>query len=51
MCPVLSGLWTFGKGIGIQVLEYDGWKRTGVGVHPIIDIPKGIQVVERDGGM
>ena len=48
ICSVLSGLWTFGKGIGIQVVERDGWKRTVIGALPIINDRKEMAVVSNE---
>ena len=50
ICSVLSGLWTFGKGIGIQVVERDGWKRTVIGAVPISNGWKEMAIVSNEPG-
>ena len=48
--PLISGSRTFGKGIRIQVLERDGWKRTVDGAPSILNGRKKMAIVSNEPG-
>ena len=47
---LIFGSQTFGKGIGIQALERDGWKRTVVGALSILNDRKEVTIVSNEPG-